>query len=190
MAVRDEISRSVQLIQTGDYDGAIDLLRYILADEPDNLPALLNIAIAYTESGKNTEAIQTIEYYLKHDQENDEAYEAIGCAYLRSGLFESAEKHLRKSLELNPENASVRRNLSVLLSQTGRGRESMKELKQSYELNPTDYLTMYALGLMYQSVRDTEAAREMFQKLTDAPNVPLEIRRQGEKRFLELTIGW
>ncbi|MEX2443533.1 MAG: tetratricopeptide repeat protein [Alkalispirochaeta sp.] len=190
MEVREQIAQSEELIRLGLFDDAIELLTEVLADDPDNLSALLNIGIAYTESGHNDSAIQALSYYVQHDEENDEAWEALGCAYLRRKEYATAEDHLQRARGLNSTNASVLRNLSVLFSETGRGRESYDTLTKAYELNPNDYLTTYALATAYRYLERPQEARTLLERLQTFDYLPTSIRHEAEKHLLELTVGW
>ncbi|MFW5696136.1 MAG: tetratricopeptide repeat protein [Alkalispirochaeta sp.] len=190
MEVREQIAQAEELIRTGLFDDAVALLTEVLADNPNNLAALLNIGIAYTESGRNDSAIQALSYYVQHDDENDEAWEALGCAYLRKKDYRAAEKHLEHARALNSQNASVLRNLSVLFSETGRGRKSYATLTKAYDLNPNDYLTTYALATAYRYLQRPEEARTLLERLQTFDFIPTAIRHEAEKHLLELTVGW
>lgn len=190
MEVRDQIAQSEQLIRTGQFVDAIALLTEVLAEDPENLPALLNIGIAYTENGENESAIQALRYYVERDEQNDEAWEALGCAYLRKKDYATAESHLERARKVNPRNASVLRNLSVLLSQTGRGRASFMMLKKAYEINPNDYLTTYALATAYRHLGRSDQSRELFERLQTFEYLPTVVRREAETSLLEMAIGW
>ncbi len=190
MEVRNRITESEQLIRTGRYADAIELLTAVLADDPTNLTALLDIGIAFTENGQNDSAIQALEYYVRHDEANDQAWEALGCAYLRKKEYKTAEVHLDRARTINPQNASVLRNLSVLLSQTGRGRVGFTTLKKAYEINPNDYLTTYALGTAYRHLGRSGEALQLFERLQAFEYLPTILRRESEKHLLELSVGW
>lgn len=190
MEVREQIEQSERLIRTGRFDQAIDLLTEVLADDPSNAQALLNIGIAYTEAGRNDSAIQALTYYVEQDDSNDEAWEALGCAYLRKDEYHQAEQCLDRARTINPQNASVLRNLSVLLSQTGRGRASFMTLKKAYEINPNDYLTTFALGTAYRHLGRTEEARKLFERLQTFDYVPEVVQRESERHLLEMSVGW
>jgi tetratricopeptide (TPR) repeat protein len=190
MRVREQIEQSLQLIRSARYDDAIELLTEILAEEPQNLQALLNVGIAYTESGHNDQAIQALSYYIRFDETNDEAWEALGCAHLRKGEWTEAETYLERARKINPGNGSVLRNLSVLLSQTGRSRSSFMLLKKAYEINPNDYLTTYALATAYRYLDKRDEAKTLFERLRTFDRLPPMIEGEAEKHLLELTIGW
>jgi len=190
MAVRDGIRQSEQLIQRGQFAEAIGLLTEMLADDPEDLSALLNVGIAFTESGENDKAIRALEYYTARNTENAEAWEALGCAYLRKQEYANAESYLSRARETDPENASVLRNLSVVLSRIGRGEESFELLKTAHSLDSRDYLTSFALALAYRSRGENESATALFEELVKLRGLPQTIRSEVETHLLQLSVGW
>ncbi len=191
MEVRDRITESEHLLRTGRYAEAIDLLNTVLADDPTDLHAMLNVGIAYTENGENDKAIKALGYYVSREKETAEAWEALGCAYLRKREYREAEDHLRHARSCAPRNASVLRNLSVLLSRTERGSEAFQLLKEAHELDGSDYLTTFALASTYLAMGDRDNARTHFEEvLSFFPALPDAVRRESEQHLLELTVGW
>lgn len=189
MEVEVVLKESEQLMRGGKFDEAIELLQSVLAEDPENLPALRQLGVAFTESGRNREAIRTITFYLGMDDRNAQAHEAIGCAHLRLDEYEAAEPYLKRAHELEPENPTIMRNLSVLFSQTGRPEESLDYLERSYEINPEDYLTQYALSSAYLFYgRRDEASSILYSLLQN--DVPEGIRKSCEERYLQLSVNW
>ncbi|MFW5644000.1 MAG: tetratricopeptide repeat protein, partial [Alkalispirochaeta sp.] len=184
------IKEAEDMIRLGRFTDAISLLTEILADDPEDLPALLNVGIAFTESGENDKAIRTLNYYVTRDDRNPEAWEALGCAHLRKHEYDEAEEYLNRARIFAPENASILRNMSVLLSRTGRGRESLSLLKRAHELDPNDYLAAFALGQVYHGSGEAEKAQELFDGLLERERLPEVIRREAEKHALQLSVGW
>lgn len=185
-----QVRESERLIQAGRHDDAIDLLTGVLEDDPTNLSALLNIGIAYTESGRNAAALQALRFYLRHDEKNCEAWEAIGCAHLRRKEYDEAERCFERAMDLDPENASVLRNYSVLLSRTDRGRESYLTLRKSRGLNPNDLLTTFALASACRFLGRDNEALELYRELSAFPDLPERVRSDIEQNLIELSVGW
>lgn len=190
MKVTDRIKESEDLIRKGRYDEAIEILTEMIADDPEYLPALLNIGIAYTEKGDNDKAIRALTYYEQIDSGNPEALEAIGCAYLRKKEYDTAEEYLVRARAIAPDNASILRNLSVLLSRTHRGDESFRLLKRAHLLDPTDYLTTFALASAYKAYGSIVEARQLFESLLALNSLPQEIMNEVERQYTYLSIGW
>lgn len=184
------IQESERLIRIGHYDEAIALLTTVLEEDPLNLSALLNIGVAFTESGRNEAALQALSFYLRHDQDNGDAWEAIGCAHLRSKEFDRAEECFQRAIEIDPENASVLRNYSVLLSRTDRGRESYQMLRKSHDINPDDSLTAFALASSYRYLGRKQEALDLYGKLIELRILPDQIRLDIERNIVELSVGW
>jgi Flp pilus assembly protein TadD len=191
MEVQERITESENLLRKGRFAEAIALLHDVLADDPTDLKAVLNVGIAYTEYGENDKAIKALDFYTAREQNSAEAWEALGCAYLRKGEYTSAEEYLLRAQGLAPDNASILRNLSVLLSRTDRGDRSLSLLERAHELDGSDYLTTYALAIAYRSTGDTEKARSHFHEITAFfPELPAGLREDVEQQLLELSLGW
>ncbi|TVR69310.1 MAG: hypothetical protein EA427_08730 [Spirochaetaceae bacterium] len=190
MEFQQVIRDSETLIRTGEYDEAIRSLTEILAEEPENLPALLTVGIAYTESGRNEEALRALRYYLEREKENDLAWEAIGCTYLRMDRRAEAEVALETARELNPANAAVLRNLSILMGRLGRHGKAYNLLRESYELDSQDRLTMYAMACAYRQSGKPEKAAPLFESLRKNEHLPDDLRRDAAMQSIELTLGW
>lgn len=190
MEFQHVIQESETLIRTGEYAEAIRALTEILAEEPDNLQALLTIGIAYTESGRNQEALRALRFYLERDTQNDLAWEALGCTYLRLDRRSEAEEALEIARTLNPRNAAVLRNLSILMGRIGRSREAYDLLQQSYELDSDDYLTMYAMACAYRQTGKPDKAEPLFEALRRLEHLPADLREDAAIQYIELSLGW
>lgn len=190
MEIQQILQQSETLIRTGEYDEAIKALTGVLVEEPHNLPAILTIGIAYTESGRNEEALRTLRYYLSRDAENDLAWEALGCAYLRMDRRPEAEEALETAREINPANAAVLRNLSILMGRLGRHQEAYDLLQESFELDGHDYLTMYALACEYRRRGRPGDAAPLFDTLRGLRELPMELREDAAVQSVELSLGW
>ena len=184
------VEQAENLIRQGDYDQAIAALKVVLAEEPDNLHALLTIGIAYTESNHNEEALKALRFYIARDSESDLAWEAVGCAHLRMGNNGPAQEALERAHRINPSNAGVLRNLSILMSRIGQQEKAYSLLKQSYNLNNDDYLTAYARACAYRQLKNPEKALSLFQTLRNRDELPEELREDSVMQYIELQLGW
>jgi tetratricopeptide (TPR) repeat protein len=185
-----EIELSSRYLKDGDFDKAKDLLLNILSEDPENLEALCNLGIAYTENGEQEEAITTLDFYLKLDRSNPDVFEALGCAYYRKKDYDRAESNYLQALSIFPENPSALRNLGVLCSIKKEMKRGLEYLEESARLNPDDYLTSYALVGMYLNFRDHKKAIDMCNRLQMVPYLPDDIRRDIEKKLLYVQLKW
>ncbi|RKX95504.1 MAG: hypothetical protein DRZ90_10185, partial [Spirochaetes bacterium] len=114
------VDQAEHLMREGAFQRAKVILSEIISDDPEDLRAICDIGIAYTETGENNKAIKALLHYVRNDKTNPYAWEALGCARFRTGNLEKAKKHLQRSLNLMPENPSSLRNLGILHGMEGR----------------------------------------------------------------------
>lgn len=184
-----EVEKAEALMRNGDYSEAKDLLNDILVDEPDDLRAICDIGIAFTETGENEKAILTLNHYVERDESNPYAWEALGCARFRTGNYPEARRCLVRSLDLLPENPSSLRNLGVLFGLEGRPVEGLDLLERSRNGAPEDFRTLYALAYAYTDHGDTGKAAGTWKRLLELP-IPEEVRRDAEVKSLMSQLGW
>ena len=176
-------------MQSGKYDKAREILEKIIAQNPDDIEAICNIGIAYTETGENIKAIKALEYYTGRIQDNPRAWEALGCAYFRRKDYAAAYRHFREAQKLAPENPSVLRNMGVLFGVKGEREMGYDMLKRALEMSPCDYRTLYALSYVHREFDKRDEARETMQLLMDM-DIPEEIHRDTAVNLIKLDLGW
>ena len=184
-----DVDQAEHLMREGAFQEAKELLSEIISDDPDDLRAICDIGIAYTETGENTKAIRALEHYIRNDSANPYAWEALGCAKFRCGDLKSARDYLLRALNLLPENPSALRNLGILNGMEGRQEAALELLRRSMTLAPSDYRTLYALNCAF---RDSQLHEERAKVLERLVNLELseEIRREVELARIRISLGW
>lgn len=184
-----DVDQAEHLMREGAFQEAKEILSEIISDDPDDLRAICDIGIAYTETGENTKAIRALEHYIRNDTANPYAWEALGCAKFRCGDLNAAREYLLRALELLPENPSALRNLGILNGMEGRQEAALELLRQSMNLAPGDYRTLYALNCAF---RDSQLREERTQILERLGCLELsdDIRREVELARIRMSLGW
>jgi len=183
------VDQAEHLMREGAFQKAKVLLSEILSDDPEDLRAICDIGIAYTETGENMKAIRALDHYIRNDQTNPYAWEALGCATFRTGDFDRARVCLVKSLDLMPDNPSSLRNLGILHGMEGRQAEGLQLLQRSMRLAPGDYRTLYALNYAFRDSGAQEERTRILDRLTEF-ELPEEIRKDVELSRIRMNIGW
>jgi Flp pilus assembly protein TadD len=101
-----------------DIEGAIVGAENLVLNDPDNIEALLALAIAYAEKGSvffeenlyGEKAIQTAKQVLLKDPNNSEAYRVIGYANEIMGKYDEARINYDKAISLDPKNSQAYSN--------------------------------------------------------------------------------
>ena len=176
-------------MQSGKYEKAKEILEQILAHNPDDIEAICNIGIAYTETGENIKAIKALEFYTGRISDNPRAWEALGCAYFRRKDYAAAYRYFREAQKLAPENPSVLRNMGVLFGVKGERDMGYDMLKRALKMSPYDYRTLYALSYVHKEFGNREEAKESMELLLDL-DIPEEIRKDTVLNIIKLDLGW
>ncbi|MFO7849751.1 MAG: tetratricopeptide repeat protein [Spirochaetia bacterium] len=187
--MQTELERADDLLESGMYKEAAELLNRILQEEPDELEALWRIGVAYTELNEPSRALKALRYYFTKCEEHlppsfkkGEAFEAYGCATFKIGHYENAREVLEKAEEMLPESASVKRNLGVVYNQLGMKTKSYEKFLAGHILNPYDYRTEYALATAHIYFGEYEQARTVLEKMLEL-QLPTEFKNLAEKSY-------
>jgi Flp pilus assembly protein TadD len=183
------VDQAEHLMREGAFQRAKIILSEIISDDPEDLRAICDIGIAYTETGENKKAIRALEHYIRNDETNPYAWEALGCARFRTGDLNNARTNLVRSLVLMPENPSSLRNLGILDGMEGNHEEGLNLLQQSVRLSPQDYRTLYALNYAFRDSGKREERGKILDRLVEL-DLPEDIRRDVELTRIRLSIGW
>ena len=183
------VDHAEQLMRKGAFQKAKIILSEIISDDPEDLRAICDIGIAYTETGENQKAIRALEHYVRNDSGNPYAWEALGCARFRTGDLVNARIHLEKSIELLPDNPSSLRNLGILEGMEGRNGDGLELLQKSFRLASDDYRTLYALNFAFRDL-DRKAERMRILDRMAELEMPEEIRRDVILTRIRMSVGW
>lgn len=183
------VDHAEHLMRKGAFQKAKIILSEIISDDPEDLRAICDIGIAYTETGENQKAIKALEHYIRNDEDNPYAWEALGCARFRTGNLMNAREHLLKSVELLPENPSSLRNLGILEGMEGHNEEGLNLLQNSFRIAPEDYRTLYALNFAFRDLNRRTERSKILDKLVEL-EMPEEIRRDVVLTRIRISVGW
>jgi tetratricopeptide (TPR) repeat protein len=166
------VSVAQGLVDDKKYDEAIATFTQIVADEPDNLNALLLLADANfrkAQAASGDERAKSFhaagETYAKASElrpnDPDAAFNA-GSAYTAAGECAKAEPFWRKSLSLRPEDVDAMSSLGACLSELGRFRESIEVLQKAVAAKPREQNLHRQLGAVYTKAgKDTRGTQEL-----------------------------
>jgi tetratricopeptide (TPR) repeat protein len=98
----------------GLIDEAIGHLRYVLAIDPTEAMALLNLAACYDAKGDLDTSISILEQLVASHPKWRDAHYNLAIAYLKRNMYDKAESALRAELQVNRENDAARTLLNQL----------------------------------------------------------------------------
>src|SRR5512144_2508877 len=100
--------------KTPYYSGLIEEYRTVLAEEPNNLVALIGSGNAYYDSGEWKMAIAMYERALVIDPRNADVRTDMGTAYRNLGMIDRALAEYRLALQHEPGHLNARYNMGIV----------------------------------------------------------------------------
>lgn len=159
-----------QRLQAGQYDGAMDSLRELLANEPEHAEGHGLLAICLLNMRRVHAARRESQLALAADPLLPLAHYAAAQVSIAARQFKPAEKHLMQLLDMEPGNASYHRSLADLYQLTGRAPLALEQLQKALELGPEDPRNLVALARHYRVRGDfNEAERYAREALQTHP---------------------
>jgi len=123
-------------LSAGDYVQAMTAVRQALAEDPENLDAMV-IAARLVRNGGNISAAEAL--YLKileHRPESAEALAGLGACCGLAGRYEAAIGNLRRAVALTPDYFEAWAFLGEALVEQGRVEEAMDCFERSLAIRP------------------------------------------------------
>jgi Tfp pilus assembly protein PilF len=136
---------------------------------PDNYPALVNAALAYSAAGRNDRAESSLRHAIDLVPENGAAHFNLGLLLAEMNRFPEAEASLRQALKADPSLAAAAYNLAVIVAPRDRD-EAVRLCRQAATSRPSE--PRYAFTLAFyqaQSGSRAEAVATLERLLRDQP---------------------
>lgn len=156
--------QAVRLQQAGDLEGAEGAYRSLLSANPDQVPALVNLAALLASRGRLAEGLRHLERAAALRPDFDAIHGNLGQLALALGEPAAAEAHLRTALGLAPGNAVYRARLGDALARLGRHGEAAACYRAALAIRPGDGRLLAALGIALRRHGATEEAVEAFRE--------------------------
>jgi len=147
-----------------EYEQAVEMIKNIIAQDPDIVDAYFSLGNLYTKWGKNEEALES--YFQVLDKKPDDTFTVINIAnaYIRLNELEKAKKFVLNKLEiLSPDSQVyfVQGNIFYFLKDY---ENAVFYYKKCLKLNPQSVSACNALGGIYVTQEKLEEAEELLQK--------------------------
>lgn len=196
------------LLQTGQIQSAISILRSLLCAVPNSLDALANLGVAYFHSGHLADAARCLQLLLEKDHSHPGALSNYGTLLLcqhgsssagagagagRANAPENvavatALKCLTAALKSNPKAGHLWVILAAAYSMLNDSFSTIKCLEQASKLEPTRLSTRYAVAM--QRVRESQCSFAPAEQLAWAANEMASILRVGDSTRIQPHIAW
>lgn len=111
---------------------------------------------------------------------------SLGIAYLQAGDPAKAEPLLRQAAEARPNDADPMFQLAKSLAKQDKLEDAISQFKRAMEIDPTRTEIGFELAKTYEAAsRDAEAS-DLYDRLLQAPDLPIELRGRACRFFGKL----
>ena len=132
-----DYGRAQAMIVAGDLDGAIKLLRRIVAADPDHYRARGRLAFALNRKGAASEALEQYQRAVSLNPDNIDVLRPFALLLTRRNRLDEARKCMEHVIELSGDHADDFEVLGVILSMQHRRREAIEQFELSLKRDPT-----------------------------------------------------
>ncbi|NCO60605.1 tetratricopeptide repeat protein [bacterium] len=130
---------AVILDKDNDKHGCIELMKRVVALNPEHAEALNYIGYTYSEQGVNLEeALALVNRALKIKPESGYIIDSLGWIYYQKAQYAQAIKHLEKAADLMPEDPTISEHLGDAYSKAGRYKDALGRYNKAMSLEPSN----------------------------------------------------
>lgn len=155
------VERGWKLVGSGDYEGAVELLKQAHELAPDDPGILSSLGWAQTLSQEHDEALATYHRLLVVRPEDTSARVNLGFICLKKGIYGEAIEHLSKAIRSSSDPRTLlygRYYLGLVYMAREMYDDAESFLREATELDPTMSETFFQLGrARYLAGRKAEA---------------------------------
>ncbi len=164
------LRRGLLAVRAGALEAAVGLLRSATEQDPANLLAHRNLALAQMQAGMAREAAATLAGLAELDASDAWARVELGRLLSEEGRLDLAVPHLRQAVDLAPDYLAGRLQLGLALVQRGEASAALPQFEAAIELDPysAEARVQYAAALAAAGRPDT-GIQVLRERLAQAP---------------------
>ena len=174
------------LARTGKAQEAVAEFESILAADPRNLPAYLELARSDIGLHRYLDATNQLKAALALDPHNVEAEELLGDIWLTVGNPGRAAAEFHQLLTFAPQDYEAHFGLGLIATHQGKNAEAAQHFRAALTANPHSAEAHYQLGLILEgqnqgeeAVREFDAALQIDPKFKDAIRELTKLKSPG-----------
>lgn len=140
MASHDErMDLGWDLLEQGEYEGAIDVAEALLSEEPDDIEAMFLSGSALFEAGDHAEAADRLRRVMQLDPANIPARLTLAAVLYETCEFDEALTKVEEAITAEPESAYACYLKGLLVDMKGRRQDADELFSKAARLDPEHY---------------------------------------------------
>lgn len=170
-SVQEGITRAQELLKSRQYEKAADVLRQVIALQPDSAVAHSHLGMAEVRVGRAKEALASAQRAIELDPNYAFSYLVLGEANQAMNRFDEAIEAVRQAIRINPNYFDAYGVLGSLYGQTKRYEESLDAFNHALRLNSKNADVYNGLGIAYYRLgRHDEGIKAVTEAVKLNPN--------------------
>ena len=162
--LQEQINRIIALFSSGQAQEALDSVRALIKDYP-NEPVPYNISGAcYAALGQLDEAVKNYKKSLAIKPDYAEVHNNLGNALIRLGKFNSAVNSLEKALAIKPDFVDAHYNLGLTLQELSQLDDAVKCYEKALAIKPDFAEAHNNLGIALKELSQLDDAVNSYEK--------------------------
>jgi tetratricopeptide (TPR) repeat protein len=160
----EPLERASGLFVAGKYAQVIPLLARILAQDPNNLDAVLRLATAHSALGHDRQAVELFRKAAGLAPQSQDVRTYLGLHYARGKDWERAVPLLEQVVAESPDRLPALEALAVIRERQGRIDDAITLRQRIYGLREPSATELVRLGDLAMNVEKTPLAIESFER--------------------------
>jgi tetratricopeptide (TPR) repeat protein len=170
-----------QLIETRQPERAIEESQIVLAHDPANDAARMNVGYAYLKMGEFDKAEKAYRAALANDPKSPAAHYDLAITLKMQDQLAAAQKELQEAIRLDPSLAEAHYTLGITNWQLGDFPATIREMKAAIAIRADYAEAHYMLGIVLKQTGDLDSALpELKEAIRLDPSTPGPFNTLGQ----------
>jgi len=162
----------VKALEKRDFKNASELLKRVVAQQPDSADAWDELGRAYTGLSNHNDAVAAYRKQVEVNPFHKRAYNDLGAELQLEGKYEEALAAYGKQLDNDPVDSGARKHHGLLLARLKRSQDALKELETASTASPDDPEIELALAQLYVAGGNQEKSQSLFKSVIGSTSLP------------------
>ncbi|MDD4628555.1 MAG: tetratricopeptide repeat protein [Candidatus Peribacteraceae bacterium] len=160
----ERLERAEQLKLMGKHEEALAILEQLLIEDPENVPALEEVADNEVSLNHYARAERAAKQAVQICRKSYTGHYILGFIRSHENAWTEALKELREANSMSPNNPEILRCLGWALFHAGQRAQGVVTLERALNLDQGNPLTLCDLGVAYLHVHNIVKATSLFQR--------------------------
>ncbi len=170
------------------YAAAEQLYRTIIQDQPDHVPARINLGTILLQINLVDEAITHLKRATEIDKDSVPAWFMLGVGQYRAGLDKSAMESFLETVKIDPANSKAFEYMGILESCSGNYKKAIQYFDKALDINAQSANALFNLAWAHAHLKDNNKAKKNYDlaiKNGALPDKNLELIMTGQRSVTE-----